>query len=110
MVRNAIVGLFLVATPAAALAADVVVVNQTGSAITALSVRPYGGSAWQPVDGALSQGARRSISGHGDTCAFDIRAKLAGGAEASWPGVNFCETKIVTLNRRPDGTAWADYD
>jgi len=110
MVRNAIIASFLLAAPAAVSAAEVVVVNQTGSAITAMSVRPYGGSAWQPVDGALSPGARRSISGQGETCAFDIRAKLAGGGEATWSGVNFCETKSVTLNRRSDGTAWADYD
>lgn len=110
MVLKSITGLFLLVLPAAALAADVVVVNQTGFAITALSVRPYGGSGWQPVEGALSPGARRSITGQGETCAFDIRAKLAGGGEASWAGVNFCETKVVTLNRRPDGTAWVDYD
>lgn len=91
-------------------AGDVVVVNHTGTAITGISIRPYGGSGWQQVEGALSDGARRSVSGKGETCAFDIRAKLAGGAEATWPGVNFCETKVVTLNRRPDGTAWADYD
>lgn len=100
----------LLAMPGAALAAEVVVVNQTGAAITALSIRPYKGADWQPIEGALSTGARRSISGQGDICAFDIRAKLAGGGEATWPGVNFCETKVVTLNRRPDGTAWADYD
>lgn len=110
MVRTWVSGLFLATIPAAALGADIVVANQTGSAIVSMSVRPFGGKEWQPVDGALSLGARRSISGEGNTCAFDIKAKLAGGGEASWSGVNFCETKVVTLNRRPDGTAWVDYD
>jgi hypothetical protein len=110
MFRRSLIGFFLLVAPAAALAADVVVINQTGSAISSLSIRPFGGSVWQPVEGALSVGARRSVSAEGKTCAFDIRAKLAGGGEATWSGVNFCETKAVTLNRRPDGTTWADYD
>lgn len=110
MFRNAFIGFLLLVAPAAALAADVVVINQTGSAISSMSVRPFGGSTWQPVDGALSVGARRSVSAQGETCAFDIRAKLAGDGEATWSGINFCETKAVTLNRRPDGTTWADYD
>jgi hypothetical protein len=110
MVRRALLPIILMTMSAPAIAAQVVVVNATGSSITALSVRPYGAAGWQPVDGALSVGARRSISGQGEACAFDIRGKLAGGAEVTWSGVNFCETKVVTLNRRPDGTTWADYD
>jgi hypothetical protein len=50
------------------------------------------------------------LSGKGDNCLFDIRAKLAGDGQATWSDVNFCEAKAVTLSRRSDGTTWADYD
>ena len=45
----------------------------------------------------------------GELCAFDIRAKV-DGAEFTWPSVNLCDVRSVTLNRRPDGTLWVDYD
>ena len=110
MVWRGILGATLLATAVSANAAEVTVVNGTGSPITAISVRSYGASDWQSIQGALSAGASRSISAPGETCAFDIRGKLTGGAEAVWSNVNFCETRSVTLNRRADGTAWADYD
>lgn len=110
MVRRLLMAIGLLAFAAPALAADLAVVNGTGGAILKLSIRPYGGGAWKSVEGSLSSGARRTISSPTGDCAFDIRGELAGGAQATWAGVNFCEAKAVTLNRRPDGTTWADYD
>ena len=31
-------------------------------------------------------------------------------AEFTWSSVNLCDVRSVTLNRRPDGTLWVDYD
>lgn len=110
MGRRFLLALGFLAAASPAFAADISIVNQTGSAMLKISIRPYGGGAWKGVDGALSSGARRTISSPSSDCAFDIRAELAGGAQANWAGVNFCEAKSVTLNRRSDGTTWADYD
>lgn len=100
----------MLAVAAPAEAADLSVVNGTGGTMLRISIRPYGGGAWKAIEGSLSSGASRTISSSGEQCAFDIRAELAGGAQATWADVNFCETKSVTLSRRPDGTTWADYD
>lgn len=89
-----------------------VLVNGTGNPIESLSIRPADGSAnWRSVGGAaLPARARMSLpSPGGDLCAFDLRARLAG-AEVVWPSVNLCDVRTVTLNRRPDGTLWVDYD
>ena len=110
MVRKALLFLALAAAPAAALAADISVVNQTGSAFTGIEVRAQGGKGWEPLSGGLGNGARRTMTGKGDDCLFDIRAKLAGDGQATWSDINFCEAKAVTLSRRSDGTTWADYD
>jgi hypothetical protein len=110
MVRQALLFLLLATAPTAAFAADIAVVNQSGSAFTGIEVRAQGGKAWEPLSGGLGNGARRTLSGKGDNCLFDIRAKLAGDGQATWSDVNFCEAKAVTLSRRSDGTTWADYD
>lgn len=88
---------------------DVAVVNQAGVPITGLSARPAGGTEWTKVAPGLSPGARIGVSLPGEVCAYELRAKLAIGGEVTW-SVNVCETRSVILNRRTDGTAWADYD
>jgi len=110
-------GLFLVAAilaalpaPAIAGAANFTIVNATGRDITALSIRRFGTTAWQPLGAAPRAGARGSVQFTDDDCAFDIQGTLAGGVNAVWSGVNLCEAKAVTLNRSDSGAAWVDYD
>ena len=43
-------------------------------------------------------------------CTYDARATVSGGGHVVRNGLNFCETRSVSLNRRTDGLAWADYD
>ena len=43
-------------------------------------------------------------------CAFDIRAVLADGSNATFSGVNLCDVTVVTLNRGQNGQLWVDYD
>lgn len=91
-----------------------VLVNGSGAAMSALAIRPSSSAAtarWTPLDPAsLSPGARVTMRAPaGDLCAFDIRARV-GSAEVSWTSVNLCDVRSVTLNRRADGTLWADYD
>ena len=103
--------LFFGSTPAAAGAAGFGLVNATGANITSLSIRRFGTQAWQPLSGAPSAGARSQIDFADKDCAFDIQATLAGGASATWSGVNLCEVKSVTLNRSAStGASWVDYD
>ena len=97
-------------TPATAGAGNFTVVNATGHNITALSIRRFGTSSWQPLGAAPAAGARGAVSFTDDDCAFDIQGKLAGGATAVWSGVNLCEAKAVTLNRSDSGAVWVDYD
>lgn len=87
-------------------------VNRTGAPLQTLSIRPADGStSWRTLGaGQLSAGARADMpSPGGELCAFDIRARLSG-ADVTWPSVNLCDVRSVTLNRRPDGTLWVDYD
>ena len=89
-----------------------VLANGTGSGLSNLLIRPADSSSgWQSLGGgALGQGARASMPAPpGQLCAFDIRATV-DGTPVTWSSVNLCDVKIVTLNRRPDGTLWADYD
>jgi hypothetical protein len=102
--------LTLAPAPAAAGAGNFTIVTATGQNITALSIRRYGTSSWQPLGAAPAAGARGSVSFADDDCAFDIQGKLAGGAIAVWSGVNLCEAKAVTLNRNDSGAVWVDYD
>ena len=59
--------------------------------------------------GTPSPGARQHIDFSDPDCAFDIQAKLAGGATAVWRGVNLCEVSAVVLNRNASGATWVDY-
>jgi hypothetical protein len=90
-----------------------VLVNGTGAAIEGLSIRPADGSSqWRPLGagGPIGAGLRQAMaSPGGQLCAFDLRARIAN-TNVTWPSVNLCDVKSVTLNRRPDGTLWVDYD
>lgn len=106
------VGAALLLAAAVSAPGPIVLVNAAGGALEELSIRPSQVSAsWERYGaGRLSQGARASMpSPGGQLCAFDIRARV-GGAPVTWVLVNLCDVKSVTLNRRPDGTLWADYD
>lgn len=97
------------AAPAAA--ASLALVNGTGQTIIDTAIRPTSRGTWQPLAGAQPNGARQAVDVDTDLqCAFDIRARLSGGQELIYAGVNLCETSAVTLNRRVDGTVWVDYD
>lgn len=89
-----------------------VLVNGTGAAMSNLAIRPADTSGkWQTLAPAdLGPGVRASMPApSGQLCAFDIRATV-GGAPVTWSSINLCDVKVVTLNRRQDGTLWADYD
>ena len=100
------------AAPAHALAGagNFTVVNKTGVNISSLEIRRVGTSAWQPLTGSPSSGARVAVAFANPDCAFDIRANLAGGGSAIFTGVNLCDVSAVTLNRAPTGALWVDYD
>ena len=91
-------------------AGNFTIVNATGRDITALAIRRFGTTAWQPLGAAPKAGARGSVQFSDADCAFDIQGTLAGGVNAVWSGVNLCEAKSVTLNRSDSGAAWVDYD
>ena len=61
------------------------------------------------VAGSLAQAFGAPVAFSDPDCAFDIRASVAGGT-ATWTGVNLCGTSRVTLQRRPSGETWVDYD
>lgn len=89
-----------------------VLANASGGPLTDISIRAADGSgSWRIVwPGPLAPGARRDMpSPGGQLCAFDIRASV-GGTAVTWSSVNLCDVKVVTLNRRPDGILWVDYD
>jgi hypothetical protein len=100
----------LVSAPAVAGAANFTVVNSTGLDIVALEIRRFGTSEWKPVSSRPAAGSRGPVDFNDPDCAFDIRARLSGGIEAVWRGVNLCEVKSVTLNRSVSGALWVDYD
>ncbi len=102
--------LIVLPAPAIAGAGNFTVVNATGENIAALSIRRFGTNSWKGLSAAPAAGARGSVQFADEDCAFDIQAKLAGGATAVWSGVNLCEAKAVTLNRSESGAVWVDYD
>jgi hypothetical protein len=106
---DAIILLASASTAATVAEQKISVVSQVGAPIASLSVRPAGGTEWTSVAPGLSPGARIGVSLPGEGCAYELRAKLASGGEATW-SINACETRSVILNRRTDGTAWVDYD
>ena len=101
---------FAVSCPAIAGSASAfTLVNEAGAKIEALAIRRYGTEAWKPLAGTPSPGARQHIDFSDPDCAFDIQAKLTGGATAVWRGVNLCEVSAVVLNRNEAGVTWVDY-
>ena len=106
----AALGLALVSTPALAGVKGFTVVNATGANISGLSIRRAGTSDWKPLPAAPPAGARSPVQFTDVDCAFDLQATLPGGGTAIWKGVNLCEVSAVTLQRRPSGETWVDYD
>ena len=100
----------LMPAPAIAGAGNFTLVNATGLDIATLSIRRFGTDSWKGLAAAPPAGARSAIQFSDDDCAFDIQARLAGGATAVWSGVNLCDVKAVTLNRSATGAVWVDYD
>ena len=98
------------AAPAHAEAGNFTLVNRTGAAITSLQIRRVGTTAWQSLGGNPANGSRTAVAFANPDCAFDIKASLAGGGTATFPGVNLCDVTTVTLNRGPSGDLWVDYD
>jgi hypothetical protein len=96
--------------PAIARAGNFTVVNATGENISALSIRRMGTDSWKALSVTPPAGGRGAVQFADEDCAFDIQAKLAGGATALWSGVNLCDAKAVTLNRSASGAVWVDYD
>jgi len=96
--------------PAIAEAGNFTVVNATGLDISSLSIRRFGTDAWKALAAAPPAGGRGAVIFSDDDCAFDIQARLAGGATAVWSGVNLCGATAVTLNRSATGALWVDYD
>jgi hypothetical protein len=107
-----LLGMAIIATPLPALAAagNFTLVNRTGAAISGLQIRRVGTSGWISLGGNPANGARTAVAFGDPDCAFDIKATLAGGASATFPGVNLCDVTTVTLNRGPSGDVWVDYD
>ena len=97
-------------SPANAAAGNFTLVNKTGAAISAMQIRRVGTTAWQSLGGTPANGARIAVAFANPDCAFDIKANLAGGATATFTGVNLCDVTTVTLNRGPSGDLWVDYD
>ena len=92
--------------------APFVIANGSGVVFDQIDVRPADGSgSWKPLRAApLSPSARAEVQPPaGEDCGFDLQAK-AGSVSMTWPNVNLCDVKVVTLNRRADGTLWVDYD
>ena len=94
----------------AAGASNFTLVNGTGEAMAALSIRRAGTKDWKPLGSAPSAGARGAMTFSDPDCAFDIRATVAGAGPTTWAGVNLCGAKSVTLNRDGSAGAWVDYD
>lgn len=107
-----LLGLAIAALPVPAMAAagNFTLVNKTGANISSLQIRRVGTSAWQPLTGSPSTGARVAVAFANPDCAFDIQANLAGGPSVTFTGVNLCDATVVTLNRGPAGDLWVDYD
>jgi hypothetical protein len=98
-----------IAAPATA-ARNFTVSNATGLDIVTLEIRRFGSQEWRPLSAKPPSGGRGQVDFDDPDCAFDIRARLTGGVEAVWRGVNLCEASGVTLNRSATGALWVDYD
>jgi len=91
-------------------ASNFTVVNATGADFASLSIRRFGTDAWKDLSARPAAGGRGPVKFSDDDCAFDIQARLAGGATVVWSGVNLCGAAAVTLNRSASGALWVDYD
>jgi hypothetical protein len=94
----------------AAGAGSFTLVNRTGANIGAREIRRVGTAGWKTLGGTAANGGRAAVAFADPDCAFDIKATLAGGGSAIFPGVNLCDVTTVTLNRGPSGDLWVDYD
>jgi hypothetical protein len=86
--------------------------NGTGATLESIAARTVGSRGeWQTLGpGRLSPGARGNVPAFGrEECLHDIQAQ-SEGRRLRWADVNLCDVRSVTLNRRPDGTLWVDYD
>jgi hypothetical protein len=97
------------AAPASAGPGSITFINGTGAPLSNLQVRKTG-KAWQPLTSGLSPGARTTADLAGEDCAYDVRGNAGAVGAVQWDRLNLCEVRSVTLNRRADGTSWADYD
>jgi hypothetical protein len=99
------------AQPAGSQREGVLMVNGTGAPLSALVIRSYNREPWRPIGaGSAAPGQRSPVATTPGECAYDVRAALPGGKLVTWSGVNLCDTRTVTLNRRRDGATWVDYD
>ena len=96
---------------AAAVAAPrpITIVNGTDAPLRDVAAKPQNSADWTTLAPGLSPGARTQIMLEPDVCAYDVRGS-AVASMLTWRGVNLCETRSVTLNRRGDGAVWVDYD
>jgi hypothetical protein len=97
-------------SPAFAGASNFNLVNQSGGALSAMSIRRAGTSDWKPLGTAPAPGASGQVQFTDPDCAFDIQANVAGTGPVTWGGVNLCDVKSVILKRDPSAGAWVDYD
>ena len=99
--------------PLAAQAGNFTLVNNTDISFTELMVRRFGTQQWQSLIVAPiplpRSGGRGAVQFTNPDCAFDLQASLPDGRTVVWPGVNLCDAKVVTLNRRAGGELWVDY-
>ena len=97
------------AAPALAGAGNFTLVNGTSARLATIEIRRFGTNSWKPLAVALAPGAHSALGFADEDCAFDLRAIL-GGQAVQWTGVNLCEVRSVTLNRKDSGETWVDYD
>ena len=105
-----VAGLAGLPQPALAGAANFVLVNGTGQAVSNVAIRRTTTNTWTTIGAAPASGARANVQFSDPDCAFDIRANLAGIGDVVWTGVNLCGTKAVILNRNGSGVLWVDYE
>lgn len=99
----------LLAAPLTAAPTTFAVVNATGSEITAMEARKTGTTAWLSVAYSARVGQSAGATFDTEDCAWDLRVTLAGGGTLTYPNVNLCEARLVTLRQR-GGLAWIDID
>lgn len=99
--------------PGLAQAANFTLVNNTDIPFTALMARRFGTQQWMPLvvtPVPVASRGRGVVNFSDQDCAFDLQAMLPDGRQVVWSGVNLCDAKVVTLNRRENGVLWIDYE